>query len=338
MPLLRRKAVHLHPLPSLSAVIQSPNAPSASTSLAADASSGNAAASSSKAAASASSTPSGKGKKPRASSPVAPTTSSTADSAAAAAAAALDWVPLDGATDAEQLDKLSALFAPHSAGGVQTHSIMTKARKREDVRLVDAAQLAAFVQMKDGSQLGAPSAPDTVLDGASTGAKGKGGSKGKGQGKNGISGPAAADAMKPPSSAPYQYSTSAQAPYSGSGTSIPPYTLHPAPSGSFGPAHPNPPTDPTMFGQLVFTTDADGNGGLTYVNGRDLGLGPKGHMQMNQREYADIRAHDKAQAQGQGHGQGQGQGGSRSGAEDWKVWDRECYFVKETGEIFLDYE
>lgn len=27
-----------------------------------------------------------------------------------------------------------------------------------------------------------------------------------------------------------------------------------------------------------------------------------------------------------------------AGGEEWRIWDRECFYVEETGEIFTDYE
>lgn len=30
--------------------------------------------------------------------------------------------------------------------------------------------------------------------------------------------------------------------------------------------------------------------------------------------------------------------GRKGEGEEWRVWDRECFYVKETGEIFTDYE
>lgn len=89
--------------------------------------------------------PPSKGKKPRASSPPS-ALSSGADPLNGVPP--LDWTPLDGSTDAEQLDKLSRLFSAELSAG--STSVMTKGRKREDVRLVGRDKLGGLVAGIEG--------------------------------------------------------------------------------------------------------------------------------------------------------------------------------------------
>lgn len=46
-----------------------------------------------------------------------------------------------------------------------------------------------------------------------------------------------------------------------------------------------------------------------------------------------VSAASNGQANGEAAGQVPG-----SGDEQWRVWDRECFYIHETGEIFTDYE